>query len=113
MLLTANIKRPEKRRHERHNCEAVIKWSLFNQTIYFDATLLNFSESGVYFETAHDLKPGTAIFLDMKTVSPHRINFKDYKQPRLISLGEVKWCVNLSGEVQSKFGVGVSYPFPP
>ena len=113
MLPAANIKCPEKRRQARHNCEAVIRWSLFNQTIFFDATLLNFSESGVYFETAHDLKPGTAIFLDMKMVTPGRINFLEYKQPRLISLGEVKWCANLSGEVQSNFGVGVGYPFSP
>ena len=113
MLTADNIAWPEKRRQARHNCEAVIRWSLFNQTIFFDATLLNFSESGVYFETAHDLKPGTAIFLDMKMVTPGRINFLEYKQPRLISLGEVKWCVDLSAQANPNFGVGVSYPFPP
>ena len=95
----------------RYRCKSIIKWSLFNQTLFFDATLMNFSENGVYFETAHDLKPGTAIFLDMKTVCSDKINFKDHKRPRLVSLGEVKWCVNLSGEVHSNFGVGVSYPF--
>ena len=111
MLPTANTKCPEKRRHVRHSCEATIKWSLFNKAIYFDATLMNFSESGVYFETAHDLKPGTAVFLDMTIGPSDQIIFKDLKRPRLVSLGEVKWCVNLSGEIQSNFGVGVGYPF--
>jgi hypothetical protein len=95
----------------RHSCEATIKWSQFNKAIYFDATLMNFSERGVYFETAHELRPGTAIFLDMKTVPSDKIIFKDHKRPRLVSLGEVKWCVNLSEDIQSKFGVGVGYPF--
>ena len=111
MLATTNIKCPEKRRHVRHGCKAVIQWSLFNKAIFFDATLLNFSENGVYFETAHALQPGTTIFLDMKMVSSDKINFKDHERPRLVSLGEVKWCVNLSGEIQPSFGVGVSYPF--
>lgn len=106
-----NLKCPEKRRQVRYGCKATIKWSLFNNTIFFDATLLNFSENGVYFETAHALKPGTAIFLDMKMVSSVKINLKTPNRPRLVSLGEVKWCVNLSEEIQTKFGVGVSYPF--
>ncbi len=111
MLPTANIECPEKRRHVRHSCDAVIKWSLFNKATFFEATLLNFSENGVYFETAHDLKPGTTLFLDMKMVSSDKMHFKDHKCPRMVSLGEVKWCVDLSGEIQPNFGVGVSYPF--
>jgi hypothetical protein len=95
----------------RHNCEALIRWSQFNKTVFFDATLLNFSENGIYFETAHDLKPGTTIFLDMKRVSPSRFNCMDHERPRLVSLGEVKWRIDLSGKTQSNFGYGVSYPF--
>ena len=57
------IKNTEKRRHVRHKCEAIIEWSYFNQETSFEAKLLNFSESGVYFKTGHDLKPGATIFL--------------------------------------------------
>ena len=112
MCLTAIINCPEKRQHVRHNCEADIRWSQFNRTNFFAATLLNFSESGVYFETTHDLKPGTTIFLDMRSVPSCRIDCMHHDRPRLVSLGEVKRRVTLSGKTQSYFGVGVRYPFP-
>ena len=112
MCLTTDIKCSEKRRHLRHNCEAGIEWSQFNGTHFFAATLLNFSESGVYFETTHDLKPGTTIFLDMRKVPSSRIDGMHRERPRLVSLGELKRRVDLSGKTRSYFGVGVRYPFP-
>ena len=96
----------------RHKCEAIIEWSYFNKEIYFDANLFNFSKSGVYFETGHDLKPGATIFLKMKMVSSSKINSLDHGRPRSVSLGEVKWHIDLSGRDQSYYGVGVRYPFP-
>ena len=106
------IENTDKRRHVRHKCEATIEWSYFNKEIQFDAKLLNFSESGVYFETGHDLKPGATIFLKMKTVSSCEINSFDHGRPRSVSLGEVKWHIDLSASDQSCYGVGVRYPFP-
>jgi len=102
----------EKRKHVRHQCEAVIEWSYFNQKIYFEAKLLNFSESGVYFETGHSLKPGATIFLKMEMVSSSEFNSLDHERPRSVSLGEVKWRTDLSGSDRSYYGVGVRYPFP-
>lgn len=96
----------------RHKCEAIIEWSYFNKEIYFDAKLLNFSKSGIYFETGHDLKPEATIFLKMKMVSSSKINSLDHERPRSVSLGEVKWRIDLSGRDQSYYGVGVRYPFP-
>ena len=112
MGVTDKIKNKEKRRHVRHKCEAAIEWSYFNKEIYFDAKLHNFSESGVYFKTGHDLKPGATIFLKMKMVSSSKINSSHHELPRSVSLGEVKWRINLSGSDQSCYGVGVRYPFP-
>ena len=80
--------------------------------IYFEAKLLNFSEGGVYFKTDHDLKPGATIFLKMNMVSSSKINSLDPEHPRSVSLGEVKWRMDLSGSDQSCYGVGVRYPFP-
>ena len=112
MGLTNKITITEKRRHVRHKCEAIVEWSYFNKEIYFDAKLLNFSESGVYFETAHDLKPGGTIFLKMKMVSSSKINSLVHERPRSVSLGEVKWRIDLSGSGKSCYGVGVRFPFP-
>jgi hypothetical protein len=112
MRLTNKIQNIEKRRHVRHNLEAIIEWSYFNKETYFDAKLLNFSEGGIYLETGHDLKPETTIFLKMKMASPSKINSLDHERPRSVSLGEVKWCIDLSGSHQSNYGVGVRYPFP-
>ena len=39
----------EKRYDERCSCEAIAKWSRFNETMrFFDAKILNFSRSGIY-----------------------------------------------------------------
>lgn len=112
MGLANKIENTEKRRQVRHKCEAIIEWSYFNREINFDAKLLNFSESGVYFETGHGLKPGATIFLKTKVVSPSKINSLDHEHPRSVSLGEVKWRIDISGNDQSYYGVGVRYPFP-
>ena len=112
MSLANKIENTEKRRLERHKCEAAIEWSYFNKNVYFDAKLLNFSADGVYFETGHDLKPGATIFLKMDMVSSSEIDSLDHERPRSVSLGEVKWQINLSRSDQSIFGVGVRYPFP-
>ena len=112
MSLTSIITTTERRRHERHKCEAIIEWSYVNIEVFFDAKLLNFSESGVYFETAHDLKPGSTIFLKIKMVPSSKINPLVPERPRSVSLGEVKWRIELSGRDQDHYGVGVGFPYP-
>ncbi len=107
MGLANKIENIEKRRQVRHKCEATIEWSYFNKDMYFDAKLLNFNESGVYFETGHDLKLGATIFMKMKMVSLSKINSRYHEHPRSVSLGEVKWRIDLSGSDQSCYGVGV------
>ena len=112
MGLANKIENTEKRRQMRHKCEGIIEWSYFSRTINFAAKLLNFSEGGIYFETDHDLKPGTTIFLKMKMASSNKINSLNHKHPRSVSLGEVKWRIDLSGSDRSYYGIGVRYPFP-
>jgi len=112
MGLANKIDNTDRRRDMRHKCEAFLKCSFFNKEFYFDAKLLNFSESGVYFETVHDLKPGATIFLKMEMDSLIKFNFLDHDGPRSVSMGEVKWRIDLSGNARSYYGVGVRYPFP-
>ena len=102
---------PEKRNARRHKCELMIECAYFNQENYFDAKLRNFSYSGVYIETAHDLKPGCTILLKMTQICSTNFNFADNDRPRSVSLGEVKWRVDLSQGAKSYYGVGVRYPF--
>jgi hypothetical protein len=102
----------EKRADVRHDCEAIIKWSYFNKDKYFKAKLLNFSRGGVYIETAHDIKPQATIFMQVEMVLSSNINSLDYERLRYVSLGEVKWCIDLSGNAQTYYGVGLQYPFP-
>ena len=111
MGLANKIDNTDKRGDVRHKCEAFLKWSFFNKEIYFDAKLLNFSESGVYFKTGHDLKPGATIFLKMEMVSSSNFNFLDHEHPRSVSLSEVKWRIDLSGSDQPDYGIGVRYPW--
>lgn len=112
MNLAHKIQNTEKRKYLRHKCEATVECSYFNKENYFDAKLRNFSKSGVYFETGHDLKPGATIFLKMILVSSSEIKSLDHERPRLVTLGEVKWRIDLSGSDQPYYGVGVRFPFP-
>ena len=68
--------------------------------------------NGVYFETDRELKPGVSIFLNTKRISPSTIKSKGHQRPRSVSLGEVQWCLDLSGRNKSCYGVGVKFPFP-
>jgi len=111
MNLAPKIQKTEKRNDRRHRCEAIIEWSHFNKDTHFDAKLLNFSGSGVYFETDHDLNPGDMILMRMIMVTESKINFSDHERPRTVSLGEVKWRIDLSSGGKSYFGVGVRHPF--
>ena len=111
MSLKNIITYTEKRADVRHDCEAIIKWSYCNKETCFKAKLLNFSRGGIYFETAHDIKPGATIFIKLEMVLSSKINSLDYECLRYVSLGEVKWRIDLSGNDQSYYGVGVRYPF--
>lgn len=111
MSLAHHIQYSEKRKERRHQCETMVEFSFFNKEKYFDATLFNFSKSGVYIETAHDLKPGCTILLKMIKCASSRFNCLDHERPRSVSLGEVKWRSELSKRDKTYYGVGVKYPF--
>ena len=111
MILNNKIESTEKREHVRHNCEAVLEWSYFNKAKFWDAKLLNFSESGAYLETGHELKPGVTIFMKIIMLPSSTIDSLEHVHPRSISLGDVQWCVYLSGKGHSRYGVGIRFPF--
>lgn len=111
------IKATEKRTDRRHDCDAKIKWTQFNrivfnhgQEIFYLARVLNFSKSGVYFETECPLKPGIMILFRTEVSRCGVSDLEDGVCLRTISLAEVKWCQDLGKNGESYFGIGARYP---
>ena len=101
----------EKRKELRHKCDALIECSHFNRETHFEAKLLNFSLGGVYLETDYDLKPGCSILLKLLRINSSGLQGSGNDHPRSVSLGEVKWRIDLSKGDRVYFGLGVRYPF--
>jgi len=100
----------EKRRvEERYNCEARIKWSYFNKGRFYDAKILNLSRNGIYFETPHEIKPGTTILIRVETLPTNILRSEECLCLRTVSLADVKWCSESSKDGFSNFGVGVRH----
>jgi hypothetical protein len=99
----------EKRMYERYNCEAIIKWSYFNKDKIFDAKIFNFSRNGIYFETPHEIKPGATVLIWLETLLSKNMRLNDHECLRTVTLGDVKWCNELSADGVSYFGVGVRH----
>ena len=108
----------EKRRDERHDCDARIKWASFNrvtfdyrQEIFHRARALNFSKSGLYFETECSLKPGSMIFFRLEASDCTASGNDDCSNLRTISLIEIKWCQDFHKNGESCFGIGARTPY--
>ena len=113
------IKDAEKRKDLRHDCDARIKWTYFSRTtsnnsqeLFYRARALNFSKSGLYFETTYELKPGTILLFRSETFSKKVPGFEDCECVRSISLLEVKWCQEFQRGGESYYGIGARYPIP-
>jgi hypothetical protein len=112
-------KNAEKRQDKRHDCDARIKWTQFNRTtfnygeeIFYQARVLNFSKSGLYFETRCSLKPGTTVLFRAEASVCRALEHNSYENLRTISLVEIKWCQQLLKSGESHFGIGARYPIP-
>ena len=107
----------EKRTDRRHDSDAKIKWTYFNRTTvnfgqetFYRARVLNFSKSGLYFETICSLKPGTILLFRSETFGKNVPDFEDCECVRSISLLEIKWCQEFLRNGESYFGIGARYP---
>ena len=111
------IKDTEKRTDRRYDCDAKIKWTHFNRATFncgketfYRARVLNFSKSGLYFETECPLKQGTIILFRIEASRCGASDSEDYECLRTISLVEIKWCQDFLGNGESYFGIGARYP---
>lgn len=102
----------EKRAFERHFQETNIVCALFNTNKYHQAKMLNYCEGGLYFESAFPFKPGTTIYVRIEEFSRKDSHSTLYCGHRTVTLGEVKWCKEISAPESYKFGIGVRYYEP-
>jgi hypothetical protein len=105
----ATAEHVEKRMYERYNCEALIKWSYFNQDRFFDAKILNFSRNGFYFETSYEIGPKATIFIRLETLFTKNMRLTEQERLRTVSIAEVRWCHELSKDNLSYYAVGVRH----
>jgi hypothetical protein len=101
----------EKRCEDRRECNATVEWAYFNKAEFFDAQLLNFSDSGGYMECTRPLIPGATILIRLQTCTASDGD-SAYRNLKTTALGEVKWCRELRAEPPSRFGIGLRYHFP-
>jgi hypothetical protein len=90
--MTANkelAEHAERRAYQRHNCEALIKWSYFNKGRLFDAKSVNFREDGFSFETFSKIRPHATIFTRLENLFTKDMSSSILKNLRTVSIGEV------------------------
>jgi hypothetical protein len=110
--MTANkalAEHAEKRAYQRYNCEAFIKWSYFNKDQLFDAKIVNFSKDGFSFKTSFEIRPHATIFTRLENLFTKNTSLSEHECLRTISIGEVRWCQELSKEGQIYYVVGVRH----
>jgi len=99
----------EKRSSDRHPREVPITVAYFNTNRYHCATLLNYSEGGVYFESDFAFQPRTSIYLRIEKKLVDLPDRQVHNGFRSVALGEVKWCKEINKGESSKYGMGVKY----
>ena len=101
-----------KRNYHRYDQEALISWSYFNTTNYYSAMLLNYSESGLCFESEFKLRPGATIYIRLDKFSPDLFDCKLHEGFRTVTLGEAKWCKEIYIVGSHKYAIGIKYYQP-
>ncbi|UCD88641.1 MAG: SpoIIE family protein phosphatase, partial [Desulfobacterales bacterium] len=75
---------------------------------YYGAKMINYSNSGFYFESNYPLNPGAYLCVNRAHTSPGNFHVETYKVHRM----EVRWCHKLLEKHKTGYGVGVKYIDP-
>lgn len=99
----------ERRAERRYDCEVIISCSYFNRNQTFHGRVLNYSESGIYFECPSFFKEKSVILI--KSLERLSISAPGdvYCAPRTVSLAEVKWYKKMSDTKISRYAMGAGY----
>ena len=99
----------KKRIEHRHNCEGSISCRYFIKGETFNGRMLNFSKSGMYFESGECIREGETIYFRLISSSSLPSAREFFDGLRSESLAEVKWCREIKNEDAAYFGYGVKY----
>ena len=99
----------EKRSCERHCQEVPITVAYFNTNRYYLATMQNYSEGGLYFESDVAFQPRASLYIRIEKKMSGLSGAEIHNGFRSVALGEVKWCVEMGEGEPGKYGVGVKY----
>jgi len=99
----------EKRAFERHCQEVPITVAYFNTNRYYLATMLNYCEGGLYFESDFAFQPRTSLYIRIEEEMSESPGAEIHNGFRSVALGEVKWCTETGKGEPGKYGVGVKY----
>jgi hypothetical protein len=105
--------RHERRRDRRHEHQASLRVSVFNQGAVFEAQLINYSPEGMCAETGHAIRPGTSLSIRMEADPAGASHPPPHPGLRMVALGEAKWVRVVVGRGQpERYRVGIRY-YPP
>ena len=99
----------EKHNAKRHGCDGEIIWAYFNKNDYAKARAIYFSRDGSYFESGRSLGVESTVLIHVLNCTDHNDRSKNPAGIRWNTLGEVKWCREITGEKQGLYGIGVKY----
>ena len=91
------------KRAPRTSYKAPIQYFHPQSDHYFNSSMYNFSEDGLYFESIHALEPNSKMTITMQNYSPGASGpeaFQSY-------LAEIRWCLDRSDQSSARYGVGV------
>jgi hypothetical protein len=74
--------------------------------------MLNYSQSGLYFESSTALPPGMSVLIRVHKNLSEDFTGQIKEGFRSLALGEVKWCEEFISEGAVYYGVGVKYYLP-
>ena len=99
----------EKRSSDRYPQKVPITVAYFNTNKYYGATLMNYSEGGVYFESDFPFHPRSSIYIRIEKKLADLPEAEIHNGFRSVAIGEVKWCTEVSKGESGKYGIGVKY----
>lgn len=99
----------EKRASKRHHCEVAITCSYFNKKEACNAKMLNYGEGGAYLECNSFFKERSIVLIRIERFLSCVSDAEVYCAPRNMSIGEVRWCNEMSDKNFPRYTIGVKY----
>lgn len=104
----------ERRAYERCRFQTPIICAHFNSDRFYHAKTTNHSQDGINFVSDFPLKTGANIYVRVNYNShdDHQAGVCNCGGVRQLCLAEVKWCREMSGELDNYYKIGLKYQEP-